>query len=112
MKRLRRADSLDDLSERPPLEPSFFQKAIEAEYPLLEMTWKQCLEFEAGSTSSAALHFDSLALLETESSPSSAGCVRLSVPGGVTLHDVEDLHNEIKCCIIKLAEERKQMYGK
>lgn len=110
MKRLRRADSLDELSQRPPLEPSVFRKAIELEYPLLELAWKRCLEFEAGSSavSLAAAHFASLALIDTEHSPSSSGHVRVTAPGVVTIHDVEDLHNEVKLCIMQLAEERKK----
>ena len=114
MKRLRRADSLDDLSQRPPLETPTFQKAIELEYPMLEMAWKRCLEFEAGhSVSLAKAHFDSLALVDTKISPSSSASpssswqVRVRAPGVVTIHDVEDLHNEVKLCIMQIATDRK-----
>lgn len=109
MKRLRHDDSLDELSQRPPWETSIFRKAIELEYPLLELAWKRCLEFEAGSSavSLAAAHFDSLALIDTERSPSSSGSVRVTAPEVVTIHDVEDLHNEVKLCIMQLAKKRK-----
>ena len=111
MKRLRRANSLDELAGRPPLEPSVFKKAIELEYAGLESAWKRCLEFEAGSTSLAATHMSSLALIKTSvplsSSPSSQH-TSPSVCEEVTIHDVEDLHKEIKVCLLQLGERHNQ----
>ena len=97
MKRLRRADSMDELSQRPPMETSVFQKSIKLEYPILELAWKRCIEFEAGSAALATVHINSLALGDAGSS--------------LTIHDIEDLHNEVKLCIMQLDEERKTKKG-
>ena len=96
IKRLRRADSLDDLAGRPPMEPSIFKNAIKLEYPRLELLWKQCLEFEAGTASLAKKYISSLALINEGFDD-------------VTIHDVEDLHNEIKVCLLQLSEKRNCM---
>ena len=104
MKRLQHANKLDQSSETSSSPPSIFQKAIELEYPRLELAWKRCMEFEAGSASRAEVHISSLALIETK--PSSPSLAAASVPETVTIHDMEDLHNEVKVCLIQLAEER------
>lgn len=101
MKRLRRANSLDELARWPPLEPSAFQKALKLEYAMLELAWKQCIEFEAASVTLGKVHFDSLALLAKETCPTDQTVV--------TIHDIEDLHNEVKLSIMQLSEESKRM---
>ena len=89
---------------------SDFESVVAKEYTALEDAWKRCLEFEARCPNTAEEKINSLALVST-THPSSTNAVATTAATTTTttIHDVEDLHNEVKICLMELSEDAPQV---